>query len=481
MKQAIFNVVDYIATLPGFWQIAAYLSIIALILGFIRALPIAIQIITETIKFSFQLALKYTGYGILYLLKFAFRPVAPLFWRLWSLTGIPTPAERRAQGYKWIPGFGWGKPWPNPNQQQEKEQPDSKTPQQRKKEMEDLKAKAERFLTNYDLSNTPQKEINEIEDVKANAERFIQYYDTQAKALKSAPFLMPATDQNKTPDQKPQLQPKSITNPFNELDGLIGLHPVKHQIKHLANLAKVQKLRVKAGLPVPEMSHHLVFVGNPGTGKTTVARLIGRIFKDLAILQKGHLVETDRGGLVAGYIGHTAKKVTKVVNEAMDGVLFIDEAYTLAMKDPARDLGPEAIATLITLMENHRDRLVVIAAGYPEEMTHFIDSNPGLKSRFKTFIHFPDYTPDELFQIFLKICHDGKYSLTPEAKENLTLKIEKIYDERSKGFGNARAMRNLFEESLTRQAKRILALGTQAREDLEILDTEDSPEIQANS
>lgn len=479
LKQNILSVVNYIATLPGFWQIVAYLSILALIVALFRALPLIIELLWDLTLDALELAAKYLWRSILYLLKLAFSPVAPLFSRLWSLTGILTSAEKRARGYLWIPGFGWGKPRPNPNQQHEQEQPESKTPQQFKKELEDLKAEVEQCLAYYDTHNAPQHEIDEMEEIKAKAERFIQYYDKKAKTFKTLPFLMPS--QNKTPDQKPKPQPKSTTDPFKELESMIGLHPVKHQIRHLANLAKVQKLRVKAGLPVPEMSNHLVFVGNPGTGKTTVARLLGQIFKDIGILQKGHLIETNRGGMVAGYIGHTAPKVMKLVDEAMDGVLFIDEAYTLTMKESPRDLGPEAIATLITVMEDHRDRLIVIAAGYPDEMNRFIDANPGLKSRFKNFIHFPDYNPDELFEIFLKICDDGKYSLTPEAEKKLVLKIEQISAERGKGFGNARAIRNLFEQCLTRQAKRILALGTQAREDLEILDSEDIPEIQTNS
>ena len=450
MKQAYLSVIDYIAALPDLWQVAAYVFLALLVVGLIRALPIAIQIIIDIIKFCFELALKYTGRGILYLLKFAFRPVAPLFWALWSLTGIPTPAERRAQGYKWIPDMGWYK---DPRKQTQ-EQPGYKTPQERKKEMEDIKAKAERF---------------------------IQYYDTQDKTIKTLPFLMPTTDDSKPPQEKPKPQPESITDPFKELEGMIGLKPVKAQVTDLANLVRMQNRRVKAGLPRTNISYHLVFTGNPGTGKTTVARIVGRIFKDLAVLRKGHLVETDRAGLIGEYIGHTAKLVEKAVTKAMDGLLFIDEAYALVVPDSPTDFGAEAIATLLRLMENHRDRLVVIAAGYPDEMESFINSNPGLKSRFKTVIHFPDYSPDELHEIFLKICEDEYYRLAPEAEQKLKIKTEKMFNERDRNFGNGRAIRNLFEECLARQAKRIVALRTHTRQDLITLASEDIPDIQANS
>ena len=174
-------------------------------------------------------------------------------------------------------------------------------------------------------------------------------------------------------------------------------------------------------------------------------RIVGQMFKQLGVLEKGHLVETDRAGLVGQYIGQTAPLVEQVVKEAMDGLLFIDEAYTLTPEDSTRDFGQEAIATLLRMMKNHRDRLVVIVAGYPHEMQRFINSNPGLSSRFKPFVNFPDYSADELFDIFVKICKDQKHLLTPEAEEKLVLKIDKILNEREQGFGNGRAMRNLYE------------------------------------
>ena len=268
---------------------------------------------------------------------------------------------------------------------------------------------------------------------------------------------------------------------FEQLDGLIGLEPVKEQIRAFANLMKVQKARAEAGLPLTDLSYHrenhLVFAGNPGT----VARIVGQMFKQLGVLEKGHLVETDRAGLVGQYIGQTAPLVEQVVKEAMDGLLFIDEAYTLTPEDSTRDFGQEAIATLLCMMENHRDRLAVIVAGYPHEMQRFINSNPGLSSRFKPFVNFPDYSADELFDIFVKICKDQKNLLTPEAEEKLVLKIDKILNEREQGFGNGRAMRNLYEECLARQANRLARRTSKlSAKDLIILNSEDIPDIQGN-
>lgn len=243
-------------------------------------------------------------------------------------------------------------------------------------------------------------------------------------------------------------------NPLKELEEMIGLSSVKEEIKTLYNFVKVQKMRQDNGMQTSSVSYHCVFTGNPGTGKTTVARIVAEIYRDLGILQKGHLVETDRSGLVAEYVGQTAVKTNKIIDSALDGVLFIDEAYSLA-EGGQGDFGHEAIATLLKRMEDDRDRLVVILAGYSNNMMDFINSNPGLQSRFNRYIHFPDYTADELFDIFMLSVKKGDYMLTEEATEKLKVVLEKAVAEKDANFGNGRFIRNLFEKTIQRQANRI--------------------------
>ena len=241
---------------------------------------------------------------------------------------------------------------------------------------------------------------------------------------------------------------------FTDLDGLIGLNSVKEEVKTLRNYIIIQQEREKKGLKTTPISYHCVFTGNPGTGKTTVARIVADVYRSLGVLKKGHLVETDRSGLVADYVGQTATKTNKIIDRALDGVLFIDEAYSLATGGD-NDYGKEAIATLLKRMEDNRDRLVVILAGYSDEMKQFIDSNPGLQSRFNRYIHFPDYNTDELFQIFEANCKKNDYVMTDEAKTALKSLLENAVAEKDKNFGNARFVRNLFEKTLERQANRL--------------------------
>jgi len=258
--------------------------------------------------------------------------------------------------------------------------------------------------------------------------------------------------------------PERIEDLQAELDSYIGLETVKKEVSNLINMVKVHQMRAENDLPNTELSLHMVFSGNPGTGKTTVARIMARIYHSLGILSKGHLVEVDRSGLVAGYVGQTALKTSKVIEKAMGGVLFIDEAYALNGKTE-NDFGQEAIDTILKAMEDHRDDLVVIVAGYIELMEEFVHSNPGLESRFNRFLQFDDYTLDEMMEIFAMRCDKGCYTLEPEAKEQVRLFIQEENDG-GISFGNARGVRNLFEQILVQQANRLATTENLTRDDL---------------
>jgi stage V sporulation protein K len=238
-----------------------------------------------------------------------------------------------------------------------------------------------------------------------------------------------------------------------ELDALIGLDTVKEQVRALLAFLQVQAERQRHGLPEVATSQHLVFLGNPGTGKTTVARLLAEMYRAMGLLRRGHLVEVDRAGLVGQYVGTTALKTDRVIRRALDGVLFIDEAYALAPADERQDFGPEAIETILKRMEDYRHRLVVIVAGYPRLMQHFLQSNPGLRSRFSREITFPDYSTDELVAITQKLAAEYEYSLDDDGAEVLRQILGGAA--RSEGFGNARFARTLFEQALNAQALRL--------------------------
>ena len=259
----------------------------------------------------------------------------------------------------------------------------------------------------------------------------------------------------------------SLEEAMAELDALIGLEAVKKDVESLVNLVKVRALRRERGLKCPELSLHLVFSGNPGTGKTTVARIVGKIYAALGLLSKGHLVEVDRSGLVAGYVGQTAIKTQEVIQRALGGVLFIDEAYALAPEHADKDFGQEAIDTLLKAMEDHREDLVVIVAGYASLMPRFIDSNPGLKSRFNKYLFFEDYNGEQLYDIFLSRVRSNDYRLDEDAARAIRAHLERLYEERDENFGNARDVRNLFERIVASQANRVAAL--EAPSDQELL------------
>jgi len=270
---------------------------------------------------------------------------------------------------------------------------------------------------------------------------------------------------------EPELPPeRPIEELLAELDALIGLDHVKVEVRRLTSLLRVQQLREEAGLPTVETSRHLVFTGNPGTGKTTVARLLSQIYRSLDVVDKGHLVETDRSDLVAGYVGQTATKTRAVLESAVGGTLLIDEAYSLA-RGGDNDFGREAIDTLVKFMEDHRDDLAIVACGYPAEMAELVDANPGLASRFTRTIVFPDYTTDEIVAIFASMSGAKEYHLDTDGTALLRAIVDA--EPRGRGFGNARLARNIFEEAVNRHALRLASVEAPTRDQLVTLTAAD--------
>jgi len=294
--------------------------------------------------------------------------------------------------------------------------------------------------------------------------------ETEVETLEEAE-KKPVAVAVKTPGEEPEKPKEPEKSGMEELNELVGLKTVKHDVEELIGLAKVRKMREEKGMKAVPMSLHLVFSGNPGTGKTTVARILGKLYKEIGILSTGQMIETDRSGLVAGYVGQTAIKTQKKIQEAMGGILFIDEAYMLNQKD--ENFGQEAIDTILKAMEDHRDEFIVIVAGYTQLMKEFVESNPGLKSRFNKFFEFPDYTVEELQAIFELQCKKYQYNLTEEADRAVREEIIRLEESKGENFANAREVRNLFEKIIANQASRVSALEDVDEETLSTITIED--------
>ncbi len=283
--------------------------------------------------------------------------------------------------------------------------------------------------------------------VTSKENRFVQYFLRQVGSI---------CEESRSAVAGSLAARENLDQVLAELDELVGIESVKSRVRQTANFARLQQLRIGQGLkPIPT-SYHAVYTGNPGTGKTTVARLMGRIYRSLGVLRRGHLIECDRSALVGEYVGQTAPRTNAVVDSALDGILFIDEAYSLVKE--REDFGQEAIETLLKRMEDDRDRLIVIVAGYPEPMRRFIHSNPGLESRFTRFIEFPDYDPQELGRIFTLMCRRNSLALSPGLRESVLHHFTQLHRKRGDNFGNARLVRNCFEAVINAQATRLAHL-----------------------
>jgi stage V sporulation protein K len=333
--------------------------------------------------------------------------------------------------------------------------------------------------TNFLISVLSEMKHPKLAEITTHFEKFIQFsYNLEVeKAPEIAAILTPNNSQQSANSQI-SFPPTDDTleKVLEELNALVGLENVKKDIKELVNLLEIQKKRSAEGLKNIEIALHTVFLGPPGTGKTSVARLLSRIFKHLGFLSIGQMYETDREGMVAGFVGQTATKVDKAVEESKGGVLFIDEAYALTANNLGNDYGAEAVNTMLKRMEDYRDDLAVVVAGYTEPMKTFIESNPGLRSRFNRYFQFEHFKPAELFSIFETFCKKSDFILTEDAIEKLNDTFDLLYAKKDEGFGNARVIRNLFEKCVQNQANRIIKLEKITPEILKTFTEEDIPE-----
>lgn len=307
-------------------------------------------------------------------------------------------------------------------------------------------------------------DVNHVPDVKRKANNvkktLIEFYGYKT--------LQEICSLHKVPDDK-----RTLHELLDELNELVGLEKVKNKVQDLIIYQKVQTLRQEKHLYSVKNTLHLAFIGNPGTGKTTVARIVGRIYKCIGLLSKGHFIEVSRTDLIAGYQGQTALKVKKIVEQAKGGVLFIDEAYSITENDQSDSYGKECLTELTKALEDYRDDLVVIVAGYTEPMNSFFDSNPGLKSRFNTFIEFDDYTPNELDEILVSMCKHNDYKLDEEVKKIIHLYFEKESDFKKENFANGRLVRNLYDDLVMNHARRVINLDNPSDLDLSLIKKED--------
>lgn len=333
--------------------------------------------------------------------------------------------------------------------------------------------------TNFLIQTLSETKHQKLTEIITHYENFIQLaFDENIQNDPEIKQLITPVSVAQNTNSQVSLPPidDSLEKVLSELNELVGLENVKKDIKELINLLEIQKKRKQVELKNIDLALHTVFLGPPGTGKTTVARLLSRIFKLLGFVSKGQLYETDREGLIAGYVGQTAIKTDKVVDESIGGVLFIDEAYSLNQNAMQSDFGAEAVNTILKRMEDNRDDLAVVVAGYTEPMQLFIESNPGLRSRFNRYFHFEHFKPVELFQIFESQCKKLDFVLTEDAIDKLKETFEVLYEKRDEGFGNARVVRNLFEKCVQNQANRVIKVTNITKDVLRALVEEDIPE-----
>lgn len=328
------------------------------------------------------------------------------------------------------------------------------------------------LISCHDTDQQDEQTIRHFTSYLSMLERFLKEYG-MAKTSRDKLFhaASPATKKVDVSDTE------TVEKILEELNQMTGLNQVKEEVNRLVNLIRVQKLREERGFKNLSSSKHMVFSGNPGTGKTTVARMLGKIYKNLGALSTGQLIEVDRSSLVSGYIGQTATKTQEVIDKAMGGILFIDEAYSLTVNKGDNDFGQEAVDTLLKAMEDCREDFLVIVAGYPEPMEEFLSSNPGLKSRFNTFIHFEDYTSDQQLAILEDLCNKQEYHLSKEAREYAKICFEKRTANKPENFANARDVRNFLEKAIANHASRIVTIEHASDEILTCIEKEDLENI----